>query len=124
MKEIYEVRFNFTSAPNAKRYTVLETGTKETCEAYVKQAIEKGQEPWRLKIVQEDKFYVKWQAEDLSGAEADRYLGGFRIFENGGFDYDVHTSLHEANFAWPKPVAEWLCQMLEYEGLEPELVKA
>lgn len=52
MAKTYEVQFNYTEHLTPGVYSVLYTGNKRQYNAYVKQAIQKGQEPDRLKIVE------------------------------------------------------------------------
>lgn len=67
----------------------------------------------------EHNYIVKWQTQDITGKWVYRYLGGF-TFIRDYFDYEA-KHYAEGCLKYPEAVAEWLCHLLELEGLHPEM---
>ena len=68
-----------------------------------------------------DRYIVKWQVRNREDGKWEyRYLGGFTMGRDGLSDYDSMIYA-EGAYAYPEPVATWLCELLEAWGLHPEM---
>lgn len=70
-----------------------------------------------------ERYIVKWQVRGLNRKYQDRYLASFTVFSDGTLD-DYTMSFNETGAVkLPEPVAKWVCQLLEADGLHPEMEK-